>query len=161
MDRAQKQTELDTLKSGLADSEIIIISHNKGLTVDQANKLRADLRSKGAKYKVTKNTLAKVAMKGTEFEAVSDLLAGPTGLTTSKDGLSAAKALYEFAKTSGDKLVILGGYYANQKLDLKGVETLAKLPSLDEIRGKLVGILYAPGAQLARLAAAYAAKEQA
>jgi large subunit ribosomal protein L10 len=160
MDRAKKKVELDSLKSGFSDTDIILISHNKGMSVTQANKLRSDLREKGAQYKVTKNTLAKVALKGTPYEDISDLLTGPTGLTTSKDGLSAAKALYEFAKTSGDKLVVLGGFYGGQKLDTKAFETIAKLPSLDEIRGKLVGILYAPGAQLARLASAYATKDQ-
>lgn len=161
MDRARKVTELEGLNQDLANTEIVIVTQNKGMTVLQANTLRAKAREVGAKYKVTKNTLSKIALKGTPFEGVSDLLEGPTGITTSKDGLSATKFLYEFAKTSGEKLVILGGYYANQKLDTKAVEALAKLPTLNEIRGKLVGIIQAPAAQLARLAQAYADKPQA
>ena len=161
MERARKVTELTALNEDFANTEIVIVTQNKGLTVDQANTLRSKAREVGAKYKVTKNTLSKIALKGTPFESVSDLLAGPTALITSKDGLSATKAIYDFAKTSGEKLVILGGFYGNQKLDAKAVEALAKLPTLNEIRGVLVGILYAPGAQLARLASAYATKDQA
>lgn len=161
MDRARKITELEALNQDFANTEIVIVTKNAGMTVDQANTLRSKAREVGAKYKVTKNTLSKIALKGTQFESISDLLSGPTGLTTSKDGLAATKAIYDFAKTSGEKLVILGGFYANQKLDVKAVEALAKLPTLNEIRGKLVGILYAPGAQLARLASAFATKEQA
>lgn len=161
MDRARKVTELAALEQDFANNEAVFVTVNKGMTVDQANKLRATVRSNGGKYKVTKNTLSKIALKGTQFEPISDLLAGPIGLTTAKDPLAASKALYEFAKNSGEKLVILGGFYANQKLDVAAFEKLAKLPSLNEIRGKLVGILYAPGAQLARLASAYATKDQA
>lgn len=160
MDRARKIKELEALNQDFANTEIVVITENKGMTVDQANTLRKTVRAVGAKYKVTKNTLTKIALKGTQFEPVSDLLKGPTGLTTSSDGLAATKAIYEFAKTSGDKLVILGGFYANQKLDVKAVEALAKLPSLNEIRGKLVGLIQAPAAQLARLAQAYADKPQ-
>ena len=161
MDRARKVTELEALNQDLSNTEIVIVTKNMGLTVTQANDLRTKARAAGAKYKVTKNTLSKIALKGTQFESVSDLLAGPTGLTTSTDGLAATKFIYEFAKTSGEKLVILGGFYGNQKLDVKAVEALAKLPTLNEIRGVLVGLLQAPGAQLARLAQAYATKEQA
>ena len=160
MDRARKVKELEALNQDFANTEIVIVTQNKGMTVDQANTLRSKVRAVGGKYKVTKNTLSKIALKGTQFEDVSDLLAGPTALTTSNDGLSATKAIYEFAKTSGEKLVILGGFYANQKLDAKAVEALAKLPTLDEIRGKLVGLIQAPAAQLARLAQAYADKPQ-
>ncbi len=159
MHRSRKVTELEALNQDFANTETVIVTLNKGLTVAQANELRVKAREAGAKYKVTKNTLSKIALKGTQFEPISDLLSGPTGLTTSQDGLAATKFIYEFAKTSGDKLVILGGFYAGQKLDVKAVEALAKLPTLNEIRGKLVGILYAPGAQLARLASAYATKE--
>jgi large subunit ribosomal protein L10 len=89
---------------------------------------------------------------------LNDMLVGPTGLTTSKDPLAAAKAIYEFAKTSNEKLVILGGFFGNNKLDAKAMETLAKLPSLNELRGKIVGLLQAPGGQIARVMRAYADK---
>ncbi len=160
MERARKVTELAALAEDLSNNDAIFVTVNKGMTVEQANKLRSDMRKVGAKYKVTKNTLSKIAMKGTQFEPLSDLLVGPTGLTSSNDGLATSKALYEFVKTSGEKLVIIGGFYANQKLDAKAVEALAKLPSLNEIRGKLVGLIQAPAAQLARLAQAYADKPQ-
>ncbi len=160
MDRAQKQTELNNLKDTLSNTDIVIVSHNKGMTVAQATKLRSDLRKVGARYKVTKNTLARIATKGTPYEALNDIMVGPTGITTSQDPLAAAKAIYEFAKTSNEKLVILGGYFANEKLDAKGMEALAKLPSLNELRGMLVGLLQAPAAQLARVTRAYADKAE-
>lgn len=160
MDRAEKQAELDSLKKDFSDSEIAIVSHNKGMTVAQVTKLRGEIRASNGNYKVSKNTLAKIALKGSQFEDIGELLAGPTAITTSSDPLAAAKAIYNFAKTSGDKLVILGGYFAGQKLDAAAVEKLAKLPTLNEIRGKLVGLIQAPAAQLARLAQAYATKDQ-
>src|SRR4051812_29442894 len=104
MDRARKVTELEALNKDFANTEIVIVTKNMGMTVDQANTLRAKAREVGARYKVTKNTLSKIALKGTQFEPVSDLLAGPTALTTSNDGLAATKAIYEFAKSSGEKL---------------------------------------------------------
>ncbi len=159
MDRAQKQSEIDALKSTLGGTEIVIVSHNKGMTVAQVTELRKSLRAQGARYKVTKNTLAKLAIKGTKFEPISDLLAGPTGLSTStEEPLAVAKAVYDFAKKYEGKLEIVGGYFGDIKLDAAAVEKLAKLPTLNEIRGKLVGLIQAPAAQLARLAQAYADK---
>ncbi len=159
MDRAQKQSEIDALKSTLGGTEIVIVSHNKGMTVAQVTELRRGLRAQGARYKVTKNTLAKLAIKGTKFEPISDLLAGPTGLSTStEEPLAVAKAVYDFAKKYEGKLEIVGGYFGDIKLDAAAVEKLAKLPTLNEIRGKLVGLIQAPAAQLARLAQAYADK---
>lgn len=162
MDRAQKQAELDAVKSTLSASEIVVVTHNKGMTVAQVTELRKGLRANGARYKVTKNTIAKLAAKGTKFENVSDLLSGPTGLsTTTEEPLVVAKTVYEFAKKFDGKLVILGGAFGDMKLDAAAVEKLAKLPTLNEIRGKLVGLIQAPAAQLARLANAYATKDQA
>ena len=159
MDRAQKQSEIDALKSTLGGTEIVIVSHNKGMTVAQVTELRRGLRAQGARYKVTKNTLAKLAIKGTKFEPISDLLAGPTGLSTStEEPLVVAKTVYDFAKKYEGKLEIVGGYFGDIKLDAAAVEKLAKLPTLNEIRGKLVGLIQAPAAQLARLAQAYADK---
>lgn len=159
MDRAQKQTEIDTIKSTLEASEIVIVSHNTGMTVAQVTELRKGLRAAGARYKVNKNTLAKIAIKGTKYEGIDDLLAGPTGLsTTTEEPLAVAKTVYEFAKKFDGKLVILGGYFGDMKLDPAAVEKLAKLPTLNEIRGTLVGLIQAPAAQLARLAQAYADK---
>lgn len=159
MDRAQKQSEIDALKSTLGGTEIVIVSHNKGMTVAQVTELRKGLRAQGARYKVTKNTLTKLAIKGTKFEPITDLLAGPTGLsTTTEEPLAVAKAVYDFAKKYDGKLEIVGGYFGDMKLDAAAVEKLAKLPTLNEIRGTLVGLIQAPAAQLARLAQAYADK---
>ncbi len=161
MDRAQKQTELETLKSTLADSEMLIVSHNKGMTVAQVSELRRNLAKTGAKYKVTKNTLAKLAAKGTKFESATEFMSGPAAYTTVKDDpYGTIKALYEFSKKNDGKIALLGGVFGDLTLDAKAVEQMAKLPSLNEIRGKLVGLIQAPAAQLARLAQAYADKEQ-
>ncbi|HAJ89589.1 MAG TPA: 50S ribosomal protein L10 [Rhodospirillaceae bacterium] len=162
MDRAQKQTQIEEVKSTLDSSEIVIVSHNKGMTVAQVTELRRALRASGAAYKVSKNTLVKRAAQGTRYESVADLLAGPTALsTTSGEPLVVAKTVYDFAKKFDGKLVIVGGAFGDMKLDAAAVEKLAKLPTLDQIRGKLVGLIQAPAAQLARLAQAYADKPQA
>ena len=162
MDRAQKQAEIEQVKSTLDATEIVIVSHNKGMTVAQVTELRRALRANGAAYKVSKNTLVKRAAQGTRYESVTDLLAGPTGLsTTSGEPLVVAKTVYDLAKKFDGKLVIVGGAFGDLKLDASAVEKLAKLPTLDQIRGKLVGLIQAPAAQLARLAQAYADKPQA
>ncbi len=160
MKRERKVTELAQLKEALATSDMMLISQNKGMTVAQVTELRRSLAKSGAKYKITKNTLTKIAAKGTKFEQISDLMAGPTGFTLVKDDpYGTIKALYEFAKKYDGKIALMGGVFGDMKLDAKGVETMAKLPSMNEIRGKLVGIIQAPAAQLARLAQAYATKE--
>lgn len=160
--RLQKQADIEQVKSTLDSSEIVIVSHNKGMTVAQVTELRKTLRKNGAAYKVNKNTLVKIAAKGTQYESVSDLMAGPTALsTTTGEPLVVAKTIYDFAKKFDGKLVILGGAFGGMKLDAAAVEKLAKLPTLNEIRGKLVGLIQAPAAQLARLAQAYADKPQA
>jgi large subunit ribosomal protein L10 len=160
--RLQKQEAIEQLKSTMGSSEIVIVSHNKGMTVAQVTELRRSLRKEGAAYKVSKNTLVKRAIAGTANEGMSDLLAGPTGIsTTSGEPLVVAKTIYDFAKKYDGKLVILGGMFGDMKLDAAAVEKLAKLPTLDQIRGQLVGLIQAPAAQLARLAQAYADKGQA
>lgn len=160
--RLQKQEAIEHLKSTMGSSEIVIVSHNKGMTVAQVTELRRSLRKEGAAYKVSKNTLVKRAIAGTANEGMSDLLAGPTGIsTTTGESLVVAKTIYDFAKKYDGKLVILGGMFGDMKLDAAAVEKLAKLPTLDQIRGQLVGLIQAPAAQLARLAQAYADKGQA
>lgn len=162
MDRARKKQELEQLSATMSQTELVLVSHNKGMTVAQVSELRKTLRGNGAAYKVTKNTLTRLATKGTKFEAVNEFLAGPTGLTTANmEGMSAIKAVYEFSKKYDGKLVLLGGMLGDMKLDAAAVEKLAKLPGLNQLRGILVGLIQAPAAQLARLAGAYAKKEQA
>lgn len=161
MHRAKKVTELAALKTALGEAELLVISQNKGMTVAQVTELRRNLAKTGAKYKVTKNTLTKLASKGTKFEQAADMMVGPTGFTMVKDDpYGTIKALYEFAKKNDTKISLIGAVFGDLKLDAKAVETMAKLPSLNEIRGKLVGLIQAPAAQLARLAQAYADKEQ-
>ena len=153
MNRSEKQQAVQDLNSTLSNSESVIVCHYKGLTVAQITDFRAQLRAEGASFKVTKNTLAKLASEGTSFAGLKDLYKGPTGIVVSNDPVVAAKVAYNFAKTN-DKLVILGGGLGDKVLDVAGVEALAKLPSLDEVRGKLVGLLVAPATKIARVVAA-------
>lgn len=150
MSRAQKKAEVEALAERFANDEIVVVTHYSGLTVKEVSKLRDDLRKEGASFKVTKNTLAKIALKGTRYEQISDMFTGPTGVASSQDPVAAAKAAYEYAK-GNKKLIILGGALGEQILDASGIETLAKLPSLDEVRSKLVGLLQAPATKLAGL----------
>ena len=169
MNRAQKQASIENVNATLKQAEIALVVHNNGLTVAQMSDLRGKMREIGANFKVSKNRLAKIATKDTQYETLADLLKGPTAIATSSDPVSVAKSLVEFAK-SNEKLVIVGGAFAGQKLDVKGVEALSKLPSLNELRGKLVGLLQAPaqriacvlsapGGQVARVVAAKSKKE--
>lgn len=150
MNRAEKQSEIETLQQRFANDELVVITHYSGLTVAQITELRASLRKAGANYKVPKNTLARRALAGSKFEAIADLFKGPVGIASSKDPVAAAKVAHEFSKLN-DKLVIIGGALGTQMLDAKGVEALAKLPSLDEIRSRLIGLLQAPATKLARV----------
>lgn len=168
MNRAEKQSLIESTNAKLGKAQIALVVHNKGLTVAQMNDLRAKMREAGAEFKVTKNRLAKIATKDTAFANIADLLKGPTVLATSNDPVSVAKGLVDFAKTN-EKLVIVGGAYGEQKLDVKAIETLAKLPSLNELRAKIVGmlqtpatriacVLQAPGGQVARVISAHSKK---
>ncbi|MCB1782726.1 MAG: 50S ribosomal protein L10 [Alphaproteobacteria bacterium] len=148
MSRAQKEAEVLELNERFANDESVVLTHYSGLTVAQMSELRAELRKEGASFKVTKNALAKLAIKGTKFESLDGMFTGPTGVATSKDPVAAAKVAYDFAKKY-DKLVIVGGALGEMVLDAKAVEALAKLPSLDEIRAKLVGLLVAAPTKLA------------
>ncbi len=150
LSRAQKEAEVTALNERFANDELVVLTHYSGLTVKEIETLRGDLRKEGASFKVTKNSLAKIAIKGTKFEGLDEMFSGPTGVATSKDAVVAAKIAYEFAKKH-KKLIILGGALGEQVLDLQGIETLAKLPSLDEVRSKLVGLLQAPATKLAGL----------
>lgn len=157
MNRAEKQTEIEELNQRFASNELVVVTHYSGLTVKQLSEFRAELRKEEASFKVTKNTLAKVALKGTKFEGISDLLEGPTGVATSKDPFAAARVTYNFAKKN-EKLIIIGGAMGEKILDAKGVEMLAKLPTLDELRSKIVGLLQAPARNLVGVTKAYGEK---
>jgi len=171
MDRAQKTELVAELKSTFEGTSVVIITRNLGLTVAQSTALRTKMREAGASYKVSKNKLARIAVEGTVYTAINDLLVGPTALSTSVDPVAPAKVIVDFAKTN-DKLEIVGGAMGDTVLDVAGVKALAELPSLDELRAKIVGlvqapatkivqIVQAPAGQLARVFGAYAAKEDA
>lgn len=153
MNRTEKKETVEAVRQTLNDSTSVVVVHYKGLTVAQITDLRDKLRPEGGQLKVTKNTLARLATEGTSYEGLKDLFTGPTAIAVSKDPVAAAKIAYNFAKTN-DKLVILGGGLGDKVLDKKAVEALAQLPSLDEVRGKLVGLLQAPAVQIARVLAA-------
>lgn len=159
MNRAKKAEELQELQNMLQDTNAIIVTENKGMTVKQVSELRRAAQAEGAAYKVSKNSLSKIALKGTKFETILDMFKGPTALILSKDALSAARVAQKFASTSNDKLAIVGGAADEKRLEKKDVAYFASLPSLDALRGKLVGILQAPAAQIARVVDAYAKKE--
>lgn len=150
MSRTQKEAEVQELNDRFANDEIVVVTHYSGLSVAEITDLRAQLREEGASFKVTKNSLAKLAIKGTRFEGMADMFKGPTGVASSKDPVSAAKVAYKFAK-GNDNLIILGGALGEKLLSAEEVNQLAKLPSLDEIRSKLVGLLQAPQTKLAGL----------
>ena len=148
MSRAQKEDEIKELNGMFSNDELVVVTHYSGLNMPQMTELRSELRKEGASFKVTKNTLAKLALKGTQFEPISDMFTGPTGVASSEDAVAAAKVAHNFAKKN-DKLVILGGMLGAKVLDVSEIEALAKLPSLDEIRSKLVGLLVAAPTKLA------------
>jgi len=168
MNRAEKQASIESVNATLKKANIALVVHNNGLTVAQMTALRTKMREVGAEFKISKNRLAKIAAKDTQYEGISDLLKGPAAIATSADPVSVAKGLVDFAKTN-DKLVIIGGAFGEQKLDLKAIEKLAKLPSLNELRARIVGmlqtpatriacVLQAPGSQVARVIAAKSQK---
>jgi large subunit ribosomal protein L10 len=168
MDRNQKTQSVTELNGLFAEAGAVVVAHYSGLSVAEMNDLRTRMRDAGASFKVAKNRLAKRALEGTPVAGISDLFSGPTGIGYSDDPVSAPKVLVAFAKEN-ENLVILGGAAVGSILDLEGVKTLAALPSLDELRGKIVGliqapatkiagVLQAPAGQLARVLSAYANK---
>ena len=171
MDRAQKSELVEELSNTFAATGVVVVTLNKGMTVKQSTDLRNKMREAGASYQVAKNRLAKIAIQGTPYASIGTMLAGPTGLAYSNDPVAAAKVAVDFAKTT-DKFEIVGGAMGETALDPAGVTALASLPSLDELRAKIVGLIQAPAtklaqiaqapaAQLARVFGAYAAKEDA
>ncbi len=157
MNRAEKKAEIEFLNQTFQDNDLVVITHYRGLTVDQMTDLRVKARESGAQIKVTKNTLAKLAVKGTDYENLTDLFSGPTAVAVSKDPIAAAKVTVNFAKDNDD-LVVIGGSYNNQFLDEAAVKALASMPSLEELRGKIVGMLAAPATRIATLAQAPASQ---
>jgi large subunit ribosomal protein L10 len=143
VNRAQKAEAVEALNQTFTGNGVVVVAEYKGLTVAEITDYRTKLRAEGGQFKVTKNRLAKIAAKGTDYEGLVEMFKGPVGIAYSEDPIAAAKVTYNFAK-GNDKLVIIGGGMGAEVLDKAGVEALAKLPSLDEIRGKIVGVLQAP-----------------
>lgn len=168
MSRTLKEQAVVDYKERFEADETVVLVHNQGLTVAEMMEYRNQLRSEGARFKVVKNKLAQRAIEGTKFEGLAEMFTGPVGVASSVDPVAAARVTHKFAKAH-ERLVIIGGAMGSKILDVKGVEQLAKMPSLDELRSKLagllqapaakmVGVVQAPAAQLARVMGAYAAK---
>jgi large subunit ribosomal protein L10 len=171
VEKAKKAEVVEDLQGVFAKSGSVVVAHYTGMTVAQMSDLRARMRANGASFKVAKNRLAVRALKGTPVEGMAHLFKGPTGIAYSDDPIAASKTAIAYAKDN-DKLVILGGSMGTTMLDAAGVKAVAELPSLDELRSKIVGLLkapatklagllQAPGGQLARVIGAYSKKEAA
>lgn len=171
MDRSQKEELVASLHRTFADTNLVIVTQQSGMTVAEVSDLRRKMRDAGASYKVTKNRLTRLALEGTKYEALKDMFTGPTAVAVSVDPVAAAKVCVAFAKAN-EKLIIVGGAMGETQLDAGGIQALATLPSLDQLRGKLIGLLQAPAtkvagvvqapaAQLARIFSAYSSQGEA
>lgn len=171
MDRSQKQALVDSLHKTLSGASLVVVTRQSGLTVKEVTDLRRQMKAAGATYKVTKNRLARLALKDTPYQELAPLFTGPTAVACSKDPVAAAKVAVKYAD-SNEKITILGGSLGDRKLDVAAIKSLATLPSIDALRGKLIGliqapatkvagVLQAPAGQLARVFGAYGAKGEA
>ena len=169
MNRSEKAEAIAELNQIFKDASLMVVTRQSGLTVQEVTDLRRKVRAAGASYKVAKNRLTLRALEGTSFKALGPMFIGPTAIAYSKDPVAAAKVISDFAKTN-EKLTIVGGSLGENTLDVAGVQALAALPSLDALRGKIIGllqapatkvagVLQAPAGQLARVFSAYGAKE--
>ena len=171
MDRTQKEDLVASMHQLFDENSSIVVTHYIGLTVAELGALRDKMREADATFKVTKNRLTRLALAGTKFESLGDLFTGPTAIAYSKDPVAAAKTVVDFAKKN-EKLVVLGGALDEKRLDVEGIKSLAALPSLDEARAQLIGlmttpatriagVLQAPAGQLARVLSAHAEQDEA
>jgi large subunit ribosomal protein L10 len=157
VDRAEKKEAVATLSDVFKNTSVVVVAHYSGLTVAQMQALRGQMRAAGAKVEVAKNRLVKIALDGTDVASIGPLMKGPTLIAYSDDPVAAPKVAVAFAKDN-EKFVILGGAMGTTSLDPNGVKSLATMPSLDELRAKIVGLVQAPATKLAQLATAPAAK---
>ena len=166
MDRIEKREFVAELSAVFADTSMVIVTRNEGMTVAGVTELRRKMRAAGVSFKVAKNRLALLALQGTRFDGISPLMKGPTALAWSADPVAVAKVAVDFAKTN-DKFVLVGGALGSQVLNADGIKALSELPSLDSLRAKILGliqapatkvagVLQAPAGQLARVFSAYA-----
>ena len=171
MDRAEKESMVASLHQTFEDVSIVVVTHYSGLTVAEMGELRDQMREAGAVFKVTKNRLTRRALEGTKYQSLEEMFTGPTAIAYSEDPVAAAKAAVNFSKTN-DKLIVLGGALGDEQLDVNAVKSLASLPSLEELRAKIVGmistpatriavVLKAPAGQVARVLGAPRASEEA
>ena len=157
MDRSQKAESVASLNAVFSEVGVVVIARNLGLTVAQSTALRGKIRDAGASYKVAKNSLARLAIKDTDYAGIGDMLTGPTAIASSVDPVAAAKAVVEFAKTN-DKFEIVGGSMGALVLNADGIKALASMPSLDQLRGTIIGLVQAPATKIAQLVTAPAGK---
>ena len=170
MDRTEKRAFVASMGTVFAETSMVVVTQNQGMTVAEVTDLRRKMRAAGATFKVAKNRLAILALDGTKFDGIKPMLKGPTALAWSMDPVAVAKTAVDYSKTN-EKLVLIGGALGAQTLDASGVRALAELPSLDALRAKLLGllnapatriagVLQAPAGQLARVFAAYADRDK-
>ena len=150
MNRQEKSDLVKTLHNTFEGSTSVVVVHCNGLTVSESTELRSKMRQDNCNFKVTKNKIARLALKETKYHYMDDMFRGPTAIGSSEDPVMAAKILVDFAKDN-EKLTIIGGGLEDKPLSKTDVEALAKLPSLNDLRGKIVGLLQAPASKLARL----------
>jgi large subunit ribosomal protein L10 len=171
VDRTEKEAVVADLRQVFDDATLMVITQQSGLTVSEVSDLRRQMLAAGATYKVIKNRLTKRALEGTKFQALQPLFTGPTAIAYSADPVAAAKVCVEFAKKN-EKLTVVGGALGEEELDIGRIKYLAQLPSLDELRARLIGVvqapatklagvIQAPASQLARVFSAYGSKENA
>ena len=150
MNRSEKKDFVENLKNEFNNSSSVIVAHYSGLTVNQVEDLRKEMRNNGAKFKVTKNRLTKLALEQTQFRDIADLFTGPTAIAYSDDPVAPAKVAVSFEKKL-EKFKIIGGAYNGEKIDLEKINFLASLPSMDELRGKIVGLISGPAQKIASI----------
>ena len=166
MDRAKKKQLIDSLHTALSDTQVVVVTHQTGMTVEEVTDLRRQMRAAGANFRVTKNKLAQRSLEGTQFVGLKALFKGPSAIAFSRDPVAAAKVAVAYAEKN-DKLKLVAGALGERALDIAGIKALASMPSLDQLRGKIVGllnapatkiagVLQAPAGQLARVVAAHA-----
>jgi large subunit ribosomal protein L10 len=157
VDRAEKKESISALKEAFTAANVVVVAHYSGLTVAQMQTLRRQMKQAGATVKVAKNRLAKIALEGSDVASIASLLKGPTVIALSGDPVAAPKVAIDFAKAN-EQFVVLGGAMGKTALNVDGVKQLASLPSLDELRAKIVGLIQAPATKIAQVVNAPAAK---